>query len=110
MTDTGSMRACGGPPCGGRRMAKAKTTLADALHAAAKATEDRPRNGLLPWYRRLPAGRLVELEEIRDRFERGEFGKLSQSKVAEVIMLWGADHELAMPKRWAIIQWLTRKG
>jgi len=91
-------------------MAKAKTTLADALHAAAKATEDRPRNGLLPWYRRLPAGRLVELEEIRDRFERGEFGKLSQSKVAEVIMLWGADHELSMPKRWAIVRWLTRKG
>lgn len=91
-------------------MAKARTTLADALHAAARAQDGKPRNGILPWHKLLPAERQVELEEIRDRFERGEFGKLSQSKVAEVIMLWGADHELAMPKRWAIVRWLTRKG
>ena len=89
-------------------MAKAKTTLADALHAAAKATEDRPKNGVLPWYRRLPAERLVELEEIRDRYERGEFGRLTQCQAAEVIRLWGMEHGLDIPKRWTVVRWLTR--
>lgn len=91
-------------------MAKAKTTLADALHAAAKAADGRPRNGILPWYRRLPVERLAELEEIRERYERGEFGRLNQSQAAEVILLWGAEHELDIPKRWAVVRWLTRKA
>ena len=90
-------------------MAKAKTTLADALDAAAKAAEERPKNGLLPWYRRLPAERIVELEEIRDRWERGEFGRLTQCEAANVIVRWGTEHGLDIPKRWTVVRWLTRK-
>lgn len=90
-------------------MAKAKTTLADALAAAAIESQGRPRNGLAPWYRRLPPERLAELEDIRDRYERGEFGKLTQSEAANVIMRWGTEHGLDIPKRWTVVRWLTRK-
>lgn len=90
-------------------MAKAKSTLADALHAAAIQAQDKPKNGVTPWYLRLPAERLAELEEIRDRWERGEFGTLSQSLAANVILRWGAEHGLDIPKRWTVVRWLTRK-
>ena len=91
-------------------MAKAKTTLADALVAAARDADGRPRSGLLPWYRRLPAERLAELEEIRGRFERGEFGRLTQVHAAEVIRQWGVEHGIDIPKRWTVVRWLTRNS
>lgn len=90
-------------------MAKEWNQLADALVAAAKASEGRPRNGIQPWYRRLPPDRLAELEDIRDRYERGEFGRLTQCEAANAIMLWGAEHGLDIPKRWTVVRWLTRK-
>lgn len=88
---------------------KSPSKLAEALLAAAKAAEETPKNGTLPWYRRLPAARLAELEEIRDRYERGEFGRLPQSHAAEVIHKWGIAHNLEIPKRWTVVRWLTRK-
>lgn len=90
-------------------MAKAKCTLADALTAAAIESQDRPQNGVAPWYRRLPPERLAELEDIRDRYERGEFGRLTQSEAANVIRVWGTEHGLDIPKRWTVVRWLTRK-
>lgn len=90
-------------------MAKAKSTLADALHAAAVEAQGKSKNGLEPWYRRLPADRLAELEDIRDRWERGEFGRLTQCEAASVIQAWGTEHGLDIPKRWTVVRWLTRK-
>jgi len=46
-------------------MAKAKSTLADALHAAAIQAQDKPKNGVTPWYLRLPAERLPTYRERR---------------------------------------------
>lgn len=89
-------------------MAKAKPTLADAFLAASKI--EKPKNGVTPWHQRLPPERLAELEEIRSRYERGEFGRLTQTQAAEVIMQWGAEHGLDVPKRWTVVRWLTRKG
>ena len=85
------------------------TKLVEALHAAAKAAEGRPKNGTLPWYLRLPAKQLAELEGIRERYERGEFGRLTQCEAAEVIRLWGVEHGMDIPKRWTVVRWLTRK-
>lgn len=90
-------------------MAKARNTLADTLHAAAIEAQNKPKNGVKPWYRRLPPERLAELEDIRDRYERGEFGRLTQCEAANAIMLWGTEHGLDIPKRWTVVRWLTRK-
>jgi hypothetical protein len=77
--------------------------------SAAQTAERRPPNGILPWHKKLPPDDQRELEAIRERFERGEYGRLNQSEAALAIIRWGEERGHAMPRRWAVVRWLTRK-
>lgn len=90
-------------------MAQKKTDLDEIMAAAARKAETRPPNGVVPWFMRIPADDLRELEAIREKWDRGEYGRLNQSEAAAAIIQWGESRGLKMPKRWAVVKWLTRK-
>lgn len=85
-----------------------KPTALDAAVTAANQEYTR-RRGSPAWHLRLPADAKAEAEAVKAKFLAGGYGHLPQRHVARVLMAWGADRGLDVPKEVAIVRWLTDK-
>ena len=87
-------------------MAKAKgRKLADAILSRATNT----RHGSQPWYRRLPADVVAELEQIRVDWESGRTG-LQKRAMARAIMSEMQDRNRPVCGLQGVAGWLDREG
>jgi len=78
-------------------------SLADDIR---KAIPKRNR-GIVPWFEKLPADTLKELEKIRREWQSGKIGK-EKYTVAKVISETLGANGIATIKRQAVVAWLEQ--